>query len=344
MFEKVIAEENLYAAAHRAARGKRFITHIARWRYKLEERIMNLREELISQTYRPGRYRCFTIYEPKKREIAAAPFRDRVVHQAMHAIIEPVLDKRFMAQSFACRKAKGTHKALDAAQKLCRARSYVFHGDICKFFPSINHEVLKKLLRRGLQDRRLLGLCDLIIDSANSIEGQRGYGLPIGNLTSQLWANVYLHELDHFVKHHLRCRGYLRYMDDFLMFADDKRQLHAWKARVRDFLRRNLKLSLNQGKSQVYRCRQGITFLGFRLWPDYRRLGRVATRRAYQRMACHQKAMALGRMTPAALRDSWQAWQAHVAHGQCRGLEMKILRGNFRKQPNAKRTYLTRMR
>lgn len=331
LFDHMLTEENLYAAAHRAALGKRFNGAIAEWRFHLEEEVRRLRDELSSEAYRPGHYRVFYIYEPKKREIAAAPFRDRVVHQALFAVLEPLFERRFFTHSYACRNGKGTHRALDTAQKFLRARRFILQGDIRKFFPSMRHDVLKRLLRRRVRDPRLLRLCDRIIDSSNSALLDPGRGLPIGNLTSQLWANVYLHELDHFVKHQLRCRYYLRYMDDFLLAGDDRVVLQDWREVMRTFLGDFLGLQLNEGKTQIYRSRGGVTFLGFRLKPTHRRLSRAAVRRVYSRFKRYRgevtaeiRDKGYGSAKHQAFIRGWQAWRVHAAQGECGGLERKL--------------------
>ncbi|MFH1244971.1 MAG: reverse transcriptase/maturase family protein, partial [Candidatus Omnitrophota bacterium] len=246
VYAKIISKENLYRSAHMAARGKRYRDTVADFNFSLEEEINCLHQELRAKTYRHGRYRVFTIYDPKQRTIAAAPFRDRVVHHAAHDIIEPMIDKSFIHDSYACRKGRGTHTAVNRAQRFLRANEFCFHGDIKKYFPSINHRVLKDILRARINDVDLLWLLDAFIDSAvslraggsersnpkNEIASGTAYprndeqkGLPIGNLTSQFFANLYLNELDYFIKFDLRLKFYLRYMDDFLIFGNDKEAL-----------------------------------------------------------------------------------------------------------------------
>jgi retron-type reverse transcriptase len=208
----------------------------------MERNLLQLQRELCDQTYRPGPYHNFYIYEPKLRLVSAVPFRDRVVHHALCQVIEPIWEPRFIHTSFACRRGNGTHKALDQCQAWARQYRYVFHGDIVKYFPSIDHRIMRSLLARRIADRQVMWLIDQILDSGAGIQASeyppiyfsgddlftalRPRGLPIGNLTSQFWANVYLHELDKLVKHRLRCPAYLRYMDDSVLFYDDKAQLH----------------------------------------------------------------------------------------------------------------------
>ena len=192
IYKQVISRDNLYASAYRAARGKRFKNAVARFNFLHEKEVDRLRHDLLNKTYRHGAYWLFKILDPKEREIAVSPFRDRVVHHAIHDVIEPVIDKTFIDDSYACRKGKGVHKALDRAQGFLRANKYCLHGDIKKYFPSVDHAVLKTIVRLKVKDKDLLDLIDEVIDSANNVAIILGKGLPIGNLTSQFFANLYL--------------------------------------------------------------------------------------------------------------------------------------------------------
>jgi RNA-directed DNA polymerase len=281
LYPRICAFENLYPAYRAARRGKRNRTAVALFEFDLERNLLELQAELRGQTYRPGAYTNFHIYEPKRRLVSAAPFRDRVVHHALCRVIEPIWEARFIHTSFACRVGKGTHRALDQCHDWLRQYRYAFHGDVVKYFPSIDHQILRGLLARRIADRQTMGLVDRILDSGAGIQAGecpvtyfpgddlfaalRLRGLPIGNLTSQFWANVYLHELDLFVKHTLHCRAYLRYMDDFVLFCDDKGQLQGWKERIREFLASHLRLALHPKKSPVFPAAVGIDFCGFRI-------------------------------------------------------------------------------
>jgi hypothetical protein len=212
-----------------------------------------------------------------------------------------------------------------------RRYRYAFQGDIVKYFPSIDHHILRRLLAHHLADRQVLWLIDLFLDSGAGLlndeypmtyfpgddlfAANRPRGLPIGNLTSQFWANVYLHQLDVFVKQELRCRAYLRYMDDFVLFADDKAQLHEWSTAVRDFLAGRLRLVLHPRKSLVFPVKVGVDFCGFRLYPTHRRLRRRAIRRFVQRFRGQREALWRGELSLADLTTSVQSWLAHAAHG-----------------------------
>jgi len=279
--------------------------------------------ELSSKTYRHGLYRQFMVYEPKQRMISAAPFRDRVVHHAVHDIIEPLIDPSFIYDSYACRRGKGTHRAVDRAQSFLRANRFCLHGDIRKYFPSIDTFVLKNLIRKRIQDTQALWLLDEIIDSAQAT------GLPIGNLTSQFFANLYLNELDHFVKHELRMPYYIRYMDDFLVFANTKNLLQKTKNILRKFLRECLCLRLHEGKSQIYKTATGIKFLGFRLYNNFRRLSTQNIRFFRKRLRSYEALFMLGEMTQCRLRDSVRSWVAHSSCADTHGLRIRILNELF---------------
>ncbi len=325
IYAKIISKENLYRAAYMASRGRRYRDTTADFNFSLEEEIGRLHEELSNKTYRHGRYRLFRIYDPKERSIAAAPFKDRVVHHAVHDCLEPIIDKTFIYDSYACRKNKGTHRAVDRAQKFLRASAFCFHGDVKKYFPSINHAIIKGLLRKRIEDGDLLWLLDEIIDSAKQVaDGSGRRGLPIGNLTSQFFANLYLNELDYFIKFDLRLKHYVRYMDDFLVFGNDKKMICGIKERLRDFLKDELDIEMNAGKSQVYGTASGIKFLGFRLFKDYRRLACSNVRRFKKRLKRFEYLWKDGWLAAGKIRDSLRCWTAHSRYADTAALRKNI--------------------
>jgi retron-type reverse transcriptase len=331
LYTQIYSFANLYRAFRAARKGKRGRAAVASFEFNLEHNLLSLERELREQTYQPGAYTNFYIYEPKRRLVSAAPFPDRVVHHALCNVIEPIWEARFIHANFACRKDKGTHKALDQAHAWVKQYRYVFHGDIVKYFPSIDHQILRRLLARRIADRQTMWLIDQIMNSGVGIQAReapviyfpgddlfaanRPRGLPIGNLTSQLWANIYLHELDKFVKHKLRCKAYQRYMDDFLLFANDKAQLHHWREAIRDFLASQLRLTLHPKKSLVFPVNVGLDFCGFRLYPTHRRLRRSSIRRFVQRFRKQREAYWQGELSLDDLTISVQSWAAHAAHG-----------------------------
>jgi len=226
LYTRIYDFENLHAAYLKACRGKRYSADVLKFTARLEENLIDLQNHLIWKTYKPSPYRYFTVYEPKERLIAALPFRDRVLHHALCNIIEPIFERSMIYDSYACRAGQGVLAGVNRTTKFLRrarrkwGRIYCLKGDIAKFFPSIDHEILKKIIGRRIACKDTLDLIDIIIDSSESPRG-----LPIGNLTSQLWANAYLNELDHFCKETLRIELYIRYMDDFVIFRPDKQLL-----------------------------------------------------------------------------------------------------------------------
>lgn len=342
LYPSVYDFENLYQAYVAARRGKRLRVEVERFAFRVEDNLFRLQTELRDQTYQPGGYRHFYIYEPKKRKISAAPFRDRVVHHALVNVIEPIWERRFIHDSYACRVGKGTHKALDRCTEFVRKHRYVLQCDIAKFFPTIDHAVLKTLLSRTIADQRMLWLCEQIIDSgAGVLDSERAVhwfaeddmfaplrpqGLPIGNLTSQFWANVYLHELDQFIKRELKCRSYVRYADDFLLFGDDKATLHQWHAELRAYAAERLRLHIHTEKTQVYPTRTGVPFLGFRHFGTHRRLKRDNVVRFRRRLRAMQADYAAGKACANNIGVRVQCWCAHASHGNTYRVRHQILR------------------
>ena len=321
LFEKIVSFENLLRAAKLAQRGKRMKIDVAKFNFGLESELLRLQDELKAQTYKPGNYRHFYVNDPKRRLISAAPYRDRIVHHAFCNIVDPIFDKTFICHSYACRLNKGTHRALDKCQSFIRANQYVLQCDISKYFFSINHQILLSIIVRKIKDKEVVRLTELIINSgANSTRG-----IPIGNLTSQFFANLYLNELDYFVKFDLKERYYLRYMDDFLIFGNDKKHLHKIKEEVRDFLGENLRLDLHLKKSIVYPVKSGVDFCGFRIFKDYRRLRKTNVRLFTKRMRKLRGLFRQGRIEMKDISHSLRCWIAHASYGNTYNLRKKML-------------------
>lgn len=340
LFTRLVSFENLLGAAQAARRGKRFKSNVARFDFDVEQELLALRQELLTQTYRPGPYRTFTIREPKARLISAAPYRDRVLHHALCRVIEPIFDRTFIKDSYACRVGKGTHRAVEEFTRHARRYRYVLKCDIAKYFPSIDHEILVSLMARKIKDPRVLWLIRTIIDASNQQEFVCHYyagddlyapiarlkGIPIGNLTSQFFSNVYLDGFDHFVKEELRCSAYLRYCDDFVVFGDDKRPLWAIKAAMGDYLG-GLRLTLHPRKCQVLPTRDGVDFLGYRVFPTHRRLRATTAKRAIRRLHAKARACVRGVLSVDQWRQSLASWLGHAQHADTYGLRRAVLRG-----------------
>jgi retron-type reverse transcriptase len=337
LMEQVTRWDTLGSAYRHAARGKRGRNPAAEFEYALADNLLQLQHELQTQTYTPGGYHSFYIHEPKKRLISAAPFRDRVVHHALCLVTVRHFEKRFLPDSYANRRGKGTHAALDHCQQFARRYRYALQCDVEQFFPAMDHAVLRTTLAQLLPDDSVQWLIDRLLASGRGVlaeeyvmlyfpgddlfAAERPRGLPIGNLTSQWWANCYLNPFDQFVKRELRCPAYLRYVDDFILFSDDKAQLHEWRAALIERLAR-YRLTLHAGPAQPRPVTEGLSFLGFRIFPTHRRLkNRVG--HAFRRRL--KKIQSSGPATR--VRASVQGWINHVRYGDTFGLRRAVLAG-----------------
>ena len=341
MYTQLTAWNNLLLAYRRASTGKRSQPNVAAFEYHLEERLLTLQRELRAQTYRPGVYDSFYIHEPKRRLISAAPFRDRVVHHALCNVIEPLFERSFVADSYANRIGKGTHRAVNRAQQLARRYRYVLQCDVRQFFPSIDHAVLREIVARKIHDGQVLWLIERILAGGQGVLRDeytmvyfpgddlfalsRPRGLPIGNLTSQFWANVYLNPFDHYVKRSLRCPGYVRYVDDMLLFGDDLSSLWSWKTAVQARLA-ELRLTIHPG-AQPRPVSEGIPFLGFIVFPEKRRLKRRKGIYFQRRLRALLAAAEAGEIPSEKVTASINAWVNHVRYGNTVGLRKAVLDG-----------------
>jgi len=328
---------NLLAAAKKAQKGKRQQKNVAYFNFNLEKQLTTLKQQLEDKSYQPGKYKTFTIYEPKQRMISAAPYIDRVVHHAVCNIIEPVFEKSFIYDSYANRKGKGTHKALDRYKKFAQLNRYVLKMDIKNYFPSIDHQILKSLIRKKIGCKQTLHLIDLIIDNSNpqkpSLENfpgdnlftavERKKGLPIGNLTSQFFANIYLNPLDHFIKEKLQLKYYIRYVDDFVVFSNSKKELHETLIKINDFLT-GLRLKLHKNKSKVFPVSVGIPFLGHKMYPYYSLLKNDNVKRFRKKLKKKVKLLKQEEMSVDELYKSIQSWGAHARYSKTYKLRKAI--------------------
>ena len=333
--EELCDWENLCLAYRLASRGKRGRNATARFELYLADNLLRLQKELSEQSYKPGGYHSFYVHEPKRRLISAAPFRDRVVHHALCNIAVPFFEKRFVPDSYANRTGKGTHRAIDRCQAFARQYPYVLQCDIQQFFPSIDHEILRAQLEKMLPESSLLWLIDRILASGRGVlseeyemayfpgddlfAAQRPRGLPIGNLTSQWWANCYLNTFDQFVKRELGCKAYLRYVDDFLLFWENKNQLWEWREALIERLARS-RLVIHTKTAFPKPVSKGIPFLGFVIYPRYRLL------KSRKGLAFQRRLKALTQKGDRSkLQASLQGWINHVRYGDTFGLRRAML-------------------
>ncbi len=292
MYDQICDFNNLLTSYNKARKCKRYKRSIVQFSFFLESNLLKLRDELVSECYLPSTYLCFTVSDPKTRKVAAPAFRDRVLQHSLVATIEPLFDRQFIYDSYACRKQKGTHFGLYRIKKFLQAaRSkygkeapiYCLRMDIEKYFASISWDVLLKVVNRTITCSRTQKLLEKIITKhqcinlngsfitppKDVIDPDRRRGVPIGNLTSQLFANIYLNELDHYVKEKLRVRWYARYMDDFLVIHPDLEYLHNIKKEIKSFLGSRLHLKLHPKKVIIQNVHSGIPFVGYLIFYDH---------------------------------------------------------------------------
>lgn len=268
LYQKIVSWDNLFAAYKEAKKGKRYKRQALSFSERLEENLIQIQNELIWKMWRPSGHREFIVKEPKPRSISAPYFYDRVVHHALVRVIEPYFERRFFHRSCACRTGKGTSFVLAEVKRMVRKLSrdeYKYHhvlkADIKSYFPSISHDVLKRQYRRTIRCKDTLWLMDTIVDNL----GDTKRGLPIGYLTSQLFANVYLDPLDHFITSGLGIGQYIRYMDDFLVFGNTREELKEAARDIEAFLNDQLLLQLNP-KTSIIPISHGVDYCGYRVF------------------------------------------------------------------------------
>lgn len=285
-YEDLISMENLLGAWQEFVRGKQTKSDVQEFERNLMENLFSLHNSLTEMKYKHSSYDAFVISDPKRRSIHKACVADRVLHRAIYRQLYPFFDRIFIADSFSCRLNKGTHKAFYRFEKMARQVSnnhrqtvWVLKCDIKKFFASIDQSILLKILDEWIVDTRIIWLIKRIVSSFSN-----GIGLPLGNLTSQLFANVYLNELDQFVKHHLRVKYYLRYADDFVILSRGKDELELRLRDIERFVIDDLHLILHPDKIELRTIASGVDFLGWIHFPDHRVLRCVTKRRMLERL------------------------------------------------------------
>ncbi|MGH8588472.1 MAG: reverse transcriptase domain-containing protein [Gammaproteobacteria bacterium] len=334
-FDAITGWDNLCRAYRLAARGKRRTGSAAAFEHQLADRLIALQSELRLKTYRPGAYRHFFIHEPKRRKISAASFRDRVVHHALCNVIEPVFDTRFIAHSYANRAGKGTHRAVDQLQAWARRYRYVLRADVVQHFASLDHAILCAKLTRLIDDVDVLWLAAAILGSGAAalvdeytpvyfpgddlLAVCRPRGLPIGNLTSQFWSNVYMNDFDWFVLRDLGCGAYLRYVDDITLFSDKKTKLWAWKEAMIARLGHE-RLTIHEAQAQILPTHCGIPWLGFVVYPTHRLLKRRNAVNFTRRLESNLDRYQTGQISFAELDAGAQGWINHVRYADTWGL------------------------
>jgi retron-type reverse transcriptase len=318
IFDDIISLENLFSTWEEFKRGKRNKPDVPKFEYNLEANIFQLQQELKAKTYKHSNYNSFYIQDPKLRRIHKACVKDRVLHHAIFRILYPIFDPTFISDSYSCRIKKGTHKAVNRLQQFARKVSknntkncYILKCDVKKFFDSIDHDILISLIQKRIRNNETIWLIEEIIKSF-SISPNKG--LPLGNITSQLFANIYLNELDQFIKHALKVKYYIRYCDDFVILSNNNEYLKELILTINDFLKEKLKLSLHSDKIKIRKYHQGIDFLGYVSFPYYRILRTKTKRRMFKKIQQRIKELKRGEISKESFNQTIQSYFGALKH------------------------------
>lgn len=342
LFDHMVSVENLLLAWEHFKRGKRQRKDIQYFERYVEDFIFELHEHLVTLSYQHGAYKHFHVFDPQKRYISKACVRDRLVHQMLYASLTEVFDKTFIFHSFSCRVGKGTHAGVQQLQKILRKVSrngkqacFALKMDVQRFFDSVDHGILKSLLRKRVKDHRVLCITDRIIHSFRSQpDSPRNIGLPLGNVTSQIFANVYLHPLDDFVKHTLHQKYYLRYCDDFIIVAHEEAQLNALIAPIQDFLAKNLSLTLHPKNIILSNMHQGIDFLGYILFLNHRLLRTRTQRRMKRRLKAKYAAYLNQQIDGTHMDQCLQSYLGILSHANAYNLTQSLKNSYWIREPS----------
>lgn len=301
---------------------------MAEFEFHLEDHLFLLHEELINKTYKPDPYQAFFVCDPKIRHIHKATVRDRILHQAIFRILYPIFDKHFIYDSYSSRLGKGTHRGSERLFKALRKVSrnwrwpvFALKCDVRKFFDSIDHEILFALIEKRISDPETLWLIDKVL---RSFEKSSNIGLPLGNVTSQLFANIYLNELDQFVKHRLKTRYYFRYADDFIILFNDKPELVYLLRQIGVFLKEQLKLNFHPDKIQIRKLRQGIDFVGYVILPDAVILRTKTKKRIFKKLKKAKSEMLAGKISEEKFSKIKASYLGVLKHCKDKEIKRKI--------------------
>ncbi len=337
LYGELCSEENLALAFKKAKKRKSRKPYVIEFNNNLDENLKILRDELLSEVYKPRPLRTFVIRDPKVRKIRKSYFVDRIVHHAICNILEPILEKRFIHDSFANRIGKGTLNAIKRFDKFKLKASknntkncYVFKADVKHYFDEVNHSILINILRRKINDEKVISLISKVLNNHSD-----KIGMPLGNMTSQFFANVYLNELDQFVKNELKAKYYIRYVDDFVILYDNKTILENYKEKIDSFLKEKLQLELHPTKSKILLLNKGIGFLGFRNY-TYHRLLRKSNIRTMRKRINHEDYDSIC--------EFLEGWMSYANHANTYNLRSKItntIENNF--QGNVSLLHIDRM-
>jgi len=306
LWKRITSPENFAMAFGRVIKGRSGKRDVAVFMARADQELEVLRKELLTQIWQPGPYGQFRVMDPKPRTISCASVRDRIVHHALCNVIAPLLERGFTEDSYACRKGMGTHRAVSRARYLIRRHGWTCKLDIRRFFDSVSHDRLLELLLPVFREKEVRWLIKVIV--RHPLPGlPPGYGLPIGNLTSQWFANFYLSGLDHFAKENLKASGYVRYMDDFVLFADSKAEIWRLHDDVCEWVMQERKLEVKDEKTVVAPVSEGLAFLGLRVFPAVWRLQRKRLIRSRRKFRMKERQWLTGEIDGEQLRASAMA-------------------------------------
>jgi RNA-directed DNA polymerase len=324
LYLEIISLKNLILAWKKARKGKTRKDYVIEFEKDLAYNIKILYDELNSQTYKPSSLKTFVICDPKTRKISKSSFRDRIVHHALCKVIEPIFDKTFIYDSCANRIGKGTLFALDRFEKFkmqvtdnLSKEAFCLKADIKHYFQEVDKEILLRIIKRKISDKQTIHLIKLILNNF-----ERRKGMPLGNLTSQFFANVYLNELDYFVKHSLKAKYYVRYVDDFIILYKSKLQLAKWKEEIELFLKEKLVLELHPEKSKIVSLSKGIDFVGFKIFYHHKLLRKRNLRKIEQKIQEFKE----GKIPQEKFAEIFNGWNAYAKWGNCHNLSKGLSR------------------
>ncbi len=317
LYQELCSVENIELAFKKAQKRKSNKPYVIEFKNNLDENLKLLREELLSEVYQPRPLRTFVIRDPKVRKIRKSYFVDRIVHHAICNILDPIFEKRFIYDSFANRLGKGTLNAIKRFDKFKQKVSknntrncYVFKADVKHYFDEVNHSILIDILRKKINDEKLISLISKVLKNHSD-----KIGMPLGNMTSQFFANCYLNELDRFVKNELKAKYYIRYVDDFVILDNDRNILESYKEKINIFLKEKLQLELHSTKSKILLLDRGISFLGFRSYPHHRLLRKANIRTMKKRID-------IGDYDP--ICEFLEGWFSYANHANTYNLRHKV--------------------
>ena len=328
IYERIISFENLIRSFYRCYKGRKKRREDAiKFYMNLEGEIERLRQELKDKTYRPGRYRYFKIYDPKERVIAVAQFRDRVVHHAVVDVLEEIYLPYFYEHSYACIKGRGSHRAVLKAKEYIKENEWYLKMDIKSYYDTIPHDGLKRVLRERIEDEDVMWLVGRILEVSEESSGITGAGIPIGNLTSQFFGNVYLDKLDWYIVKELGVKYYIRYMDDMVLFSNSKEDLKRWRDLIRSYVEDELSLRLKDKAVYIQKRENGLGFLGYRVYPNLIRVRNRNIKRFKKKMRMRLDEYYRGKITARKVIQSVQSLLGYMRFADTGNLLRSIVWG-----------------